>query len=86
MGKAIHDEPVDFEEARRVARLVAQLGKGMKDSVPPDIADAFHLQLKAVRVSSSKLSTRNSAFDVVDPVYNKRATAARKALNEYECD
>ncbi|MGP3929072.1 hypothetical protein [Nonomuraea sp. KM88] len=79
------DQPVDFKEARRIARLIAQYGKAMEDSVPPDIADAFHSQVKAVRKSSGKLSTDSNVRDVTDPVYSDKAQARRKKLDEYEC-
>ncbi|MBF8185733.1 hypothetical protein ITP53_08265 [Nonomuraea sp. K274] len=85
VGQAIEGKPVDFKEARRLAGVIARLGEGMEDSAPADIAEAFHRQLTAVRKSSGKLSTGNNAFDVVDPMYNDRADADQKALNEYKC-
>ncbi|MET7331073.1 hypothetical protein [Nonomuraea sp. NPDC005650] len=86
VGKAIENQPVDFKEARRLAGIIADYAKSMERSVPPDIADAFHNQVKAVRGSSRKLSTRNRVFEIVDPMYNDKAVAARKALSAYECD
>ncbi|MEO3872841.1 hypothetical protein ABGB18_28845 [Nonomuraea sp. B12E4] len=85
VGKAVEGEPVDFKEARRLAGIIADYGEAMEGSVPPDIADAFHNQVKAVRKSSSRLSTRSRVVELVDPMYNDKAVAARKALSAYEC-
>ncbi|MFI7641457.1 hypothetical protein [Nonomuraea sp. NPDC049400] len=85
VAQPLDGKPVDRKEARRLAAMISRLGKEMRDSAPSDIATDFHTVLKAVRTSSSRLTTRHAPIEAIDPMYNKRTRAAKKAVDAYSC-
>ncbi|MET9444101.1 hypothetical protein [Streptomyces sp. NPDC006610] len=85
VGAAIDGEPLDFEELRRKAALIADTGEPMQASAPPDIAEEFHTVLKAIDTSVSSLESGANAHDVLDPVYGERNRPAFEAVENYDC-
>ncbi|WP_157420415.1 hypothetical protein [Actinomadura kijaniata] len=85
VGKALQNQPLDFAEARRKAALIADYGKRMRGSAPPDIARHFTTVLDAVATSARAVKPGGSARAVVEPVYGKRNRAAFDAVQKYEC-
>ncbi|MFE0801618.1 hypothetical protein [Streptomyces sp. NPDC058812] len=85
VGAAIEGEPLDFEELRRKATLIADMGERMQASAPPDIAQHFRTVLKAIDTSASHLKSGAKTRDVVDPVYGERNRPAFDAVNDYDC-
>lgn len=86
VGAAIEGEPLDFEELRRKAALIADAGEPMQASAPPDIAEEFRTVLKAIDTSVGNLKSGANASDVLDPVYGKRNRPAFDAVEAYDCD
>lgn len=85
MGAAIEGQPLDFQELRRKAALIADIGEKMQPSAPPDIAEEFRTVLKAIETSASRLKTGAKARDVVDPVYGEQNRSAFDAVGTYDC-
>ncbi|MGK5558016.1 hypothetical protein ACSNOI_41060 [Actinomadura kijaniata] len=85
VGKALQNQPLDFAEARRKAALIADYGRRMRGSAPPDIARHFTTVLDAVAASARAVEPGGSARAVVEPVYGKRNRAAFDAVQKYEC-
>jgi hypothetical protein len=85
VGAAIDGEPLDFEELRRKAALIADTGEPMQASAPPDIAEEFRTVLKAIDTSVSSLEAGANANDVLDPVYGERNRPAFEAVENYDC-
>jgi hypothetical protein len=85
VGAAIDGEPLDFEELRRKAALIADTGEPMQASAPPDIAEEFRTVLKAIDTSVSSLESGANAHDVLDPVYGERNRPAFEAVENYDC-
>lgn len=86
VGKAIEGEPLDIKELRQRAVMISLMGKEMKASAPPDIAEEFNAVRKAIAASASKLKAGAKARDVVDPLYGDSVNPAFDALNDYECE
>lgn len=86
VGAATEGEPLDFEELRRKAALIANMGEGMQASAPPDVAKHFRTVLKAIETSASNLKSGATTRDVLEPVYGERNRPAFDAVNNYECD
>lgn len=85
VGAAIEGEPLDFEELRRKAALIADMGEAMRASAPPDVAEQLRTVLKAIDTSASRLKPGAEARDVVDPVYGEQNHSAFDSVNDYDC-
>ncbi|MDF3148394.1 hypothetical protein [Streptomyces sp. T21Q-yed] len=86
VGAAIEGQPLDFEDLRRRAALIAHTGREMKASAPPDIAEEFRTVLKAIDTSASRLKPDAKVRDVVDPLYGEPNRPAFDAVDNYDCD
>lgn len=84
-GAAIQGEPLDFQELRRKAALIADMGEKMQASAPPDIAEEFSAVRKAIATSASRLKPGAKVRDVVDPLYGERNRPAFDAVDDYDC-
>ncbi|MFE6177155.1 hypothetical protein [Streptomyces sp. NPDC056464] len=85
VGKAIEGEPLDFEELRLRADAIARMGKEMRSSAPPDIAEQFRAVLKAIDTSASGLKRGAQVRDVVDPLYGEKNAPSFDAVDDYDC-
>ncbi|KUN98550.1 hypothetical protein [Streptomyces caeruleatus] len=86
VGAAIEGQPLDFEDLRTRAVLIARMGEEMKADAPQDIADEFRVVLKAIDTSARGLKKGAKVRDVVDPLYGERNLPAFDAVNDYDCD
>jgi hypothetical protein len=84
-GRAIEGEQLDVEELRRKAAIVAEYGRQMRDSAPPDVADEFDAVLDAVATSARRMEPGAKVRDIVDPLYGSQARPAFDAVQNYEC-
>ncbi|MFI7408924.1 hypothetical protein ACIBU0_09685 [Streptomyces sp. NPDC049627] len=85
VGAAIEGQPLDFEDLRARAALIARTGKEMQASAPRDIAGHFRAVLKAIDASASGLKQGAKVRDVVDPLYGKHILPAFDAVDSYDC-
>ena len=82
---AVRGRALDFEDLKKRAAYIAFMGKQMRDSAPPDIAEQFRTVLDAIATSASRMKAGAKVGDIVDPLYDERNSAAFDAVDKYEC-
>jgi hypothetical protein len=83
--EALRGKPLNFQDLKKRAALIARMGEEMRASAPPDIAPQFRAVLKAVKTSAGRLKPGARVRDIVDPLFNKRMTPAFDTVEKYKC-